>query len=64
VQFIQVRRQLRRKHGWDQLSARALPSPLSNADAARTEQVGHLDVARLVGPHEAMPHCKVRHDQG
>ena len=37
---------------------------LSNADAARTEQVRHLDVARLVGPHEAVPHRKVRHDQG
>ena len=35
---------------------------LSNADAARTEQVRHLDVARLVGPHEAVPHRKVRHD--
>eukprot|EP00964_Phaeocystis_antarctica_P087330 scaffold55396_cov63-Phaeocystis_antarctica.AAC.1 len=35
---------------------------LSNADAARTEQVRHLDVARLVGPHEAVPHREVRHD--
>ena len=47
------------KHGTRGMPARAR---LSNADAACTEQVRHLDVARLVGPHEAVPHRKVRHD--